>query len=486
MAIAGYDANTPRLGGVALKKPHRKWPISYRSVGPAALVIDLLTILACGITSGVLYNYFQFGLTGDLVIDFATSSVVGVVFIALLKTRDLYNPTELLDFRGQLRDVSTAWLSVFLFLFGALFTFKIGGDFSRGAIFSFGASGLFLLLGSRLAYRTVLHRGLTEEKFAGRRAVLISDTALELKQSLVSGLLKHGFQLHHVFTLPSDLSVDDDQERLTSEIVEYIRGSEIEEVIVNLDLTRWREFNNLISGLRILPLPVNLIPTGALAEIITKPSRAIGDSVCVELQRGPLSQFERAVKRSMDIVAALAGLVLLFPLLSICALAIKLDSSGPIFFYQRRSGFNGRRFDILKFRTMTVLENGSDVVQAAPMDQRVTRIGRWLRRTSIDELPQLINVLNGTMSLVGPRPHAVAHDNHFDKLVRNYAFRHHVKPGLTGWAQVNGYRGPTPTIHEIRKRVECDLYYIDNWTLRFDVVIILRTFIELMRARNAY
>ena len=160
---------------------------------------------------------------------------------------------------------------------------------------------------------------------------------------------------------------------VTSEIVEYIRGSEIEEVILNFDLTRWSEFNKLISGLRTLPLPVSLIPTGALAEIVTKPSRTIGDSVCVELQRGPLSQFEQAVKRSVDIVAALAGLVLLSPLLSICALAIKLDSSGPVFFYQRRSGFNGRRFDILKFRTMTVLENGSDVVQAAPDRSALSR-----------------------------------------------------------------------------------------------------------------
>ena len=186
MAIADYDTKTPQLGGVALKKTHRKWPISYRSVGPAALVIDLLIIQACGITSGVLYNYFQFSSVGDPVIDFATSTVVSVVFIALLKTRDLYDPAELLDFRGQLRDVSTAWLSVFLFFFGVLFTFKIGGSFSRGAIFSFGASGLFLLLFSRLVYRTVLHRGLTEEKFAGRRAVLITDTAIELKR--VGGL----------------------------------------------------------------------------------------------------------------------------------------------------------------------------------------------------------------------------------------------------------------------------------------------------------
>ena len=135
---------------------------------------------------------------------------------------------------------------------------------------------------------------------------------------------------------------------------------------------------------------------------------------------------------------------------------------------------------------MSVLEDGSVINQATQFDDRVTRLGKRLRRVSIDELPQLLNILNGSMSLVGPRPHAVAHDNHFDKIVGNYAFRHHVKPGLTGWAQVNGHRGATPTAAEIRHRVEFDLWYIDHWSLRLDIFIIFRTFLEVMRGRNAY
>ena len=135
---------------------------------------------------------------------------------------------------------------------------------------------------------------------------------------------------------------------------------------------------------------------------------------------------------------------------------------------------------------MSVLEDGSVINQATQFDDRVTRLGKRLRRASIDELPQLLNILNGSMSLVGPRPHAVAHDNHFDKIVGNYAFRHHVKPGLTGWAQVNGHRGATPTAAEIRHRVEFDLWYIDHWSLRLDIFIIFRTFLEVMRGRNAY
>jgi putative colanic acid biosynthesis UDP-glucose lipid carrier transferase len=135
---------------------------------------------------------------------------------------------------------------------------------------------------------------------------------------------------------------------------------------------------------------------------------------------------------------------------------------------------------------MTVLEDGPVIAQACRSDQRITRIGAWLRRASIDDLPQLLNVLGGSMSLVGPRPHAMAHDSQFDKVVRRYAFRHRVKPGLTGWAQVNGFRGPTPTPRDIERRVEHDLWYIDNWSLGLDVVIILQTAVEVFRGRNAY
>jgi len=212
----------------------------------------------------------------------------------------------------------------------------------------------------------------------------------------------------------------------------------------------------------------------------------VGDSVCIELHREPLDGFERGVKRCTDILSALAGLFLLSPLLAVTAVLIKLDSPGPIFFRQRRCGFNGRQFHILKFRTMSTLEDGPTVHQAAQSDSRVTRLGKWLRRTSIDELPQLLNILDGSMSLIGPRPHALAHDDHFDKVVSNYAFRHHVKPGLTGWAQVHGYRGATPNVADIQRRVEYDLWYIDNWSLRLDCLIIIRTFLEIMRSRNAY
>ena len=463
----------------------RKWPISYNSVGVIAIVSDIATILTCGVASGVFYNVEIFGTEGDPVLYFAAATVVAVLFASLLKSRGLYGPTDLLDLKGQFRDVVTAWASVFLFLFGALFTLKAGANFSRVAVLCFGVSGLVLLLIERILFRLILIRGINRERFSGRNAVLITDNASAAAGKLVPNLLKYGFNLNHQFTLPALQGVEQ-QDEFVSEVVGHIRGSDIDEVIVSVDITRWAEWSKLISGLRILPLTVNLIPAGAASEILARPTHVVGNSVCIELQRGPLSGYERALKRTIDLVSACAGLVLLMPLLVLTAVVIKLDSPGPIFFRQRRCGFNGRPFTILKFRTMSVMEDGPAVAQARQSDHRVTRVGKLLRRSSIDELPQLLNVLTGTMSLIGPRPHALAHDNHFDKVVRNYAFRHHVKPGLTGWAQVNGHRGPTPTLGEIRQRVECDLWYIDNWSLRLDIGIIFRTFIEVLRGRNAY
>ena len=153
---------------------------------------------------------------------------------------------------------------------------------------------------------------------------------------------------------------------------------------------------------------------------------------------------------------------------------------------QRRHGFNGQSFTIYKLRTMKVLEEGAEVVQATENDPRVTRVGRFLRATSIDELPQLLNVLQGHMSVVGPRPHALIHDFEYGSMIANYAFRHHVKPGITGWAQVQGYRGGTPRLELMERRIALDLWYIDNWSIALDISIVLRTFFELIRPRNAY
>jgi exopolysaccharide biosynthesis polyprenyl glycosylphosphotransferase len=181
----------------------------------------------------------------------------------------------------------------------------------------------------------------------------------------------------------------------------------------------------------------------------------------------------------------LIAIVALSPLMLAIAILIKLDSRGPVLFRQRRYGYNQAEFRIIKFRTMSVMEDGHFVPQAMRDDPRVTRVGRWLRRWSLDELPQLFNVLKGDMSLVGPRPHAIAHNLEYGPQINFYARRNNVKPGITGWAQVHGYRGETDA-YLMRKRVEHDLYYIENWSLTLDILILIRTVLSPRSYRNAY
>ncbi|HEY1630063.1 MAG TPA: exopolysaccharide biosynthesis polyprenyl glycosylphosphotransferase [Rhizomicrobium sp.] len=192
------------------------------------------------------------------------------------------------------------------------------------------------------------------------------------------------------------------------------------------------------------------------------------------------------LKRALDLAVALPLLILLAPLLGAIAFWIALDSRGPVFFRQTRTGLGGRAFDIVKFRTMTVLENGAHVVQAKENDPRVTRAGRFLRKSSLDELPQLLNVIAGAMALVGPRPHALAHDAHYEALIDGYTLRQSVKPGITGWAQVHGLRGETPTLDSMKRRVIFDAWYAANASLGLDLEILIRTPFEVLRRRNAH
>ena len=299
-------------------------------------------------------------------------------------------------------------------------------------------------------------------------------------------LTKHGLQPIQHFVLPANNNHAQRRKDVIAQAIAAARGSNIEEIIVGANLVHWSELNNLLSELRVLPIPVNFVPTGPLSELFKLASHTIGDTVTFELHRGPRTPLEQLAKRVVDVAVAGTTLLLFLPLLLMTAVAIKLDSPGPILFRQRRHGFNGRTFHILKFRTMSVLEDGASIIPAQRNDIRVTRLGKWLRRTSIDELPQLLNVLQGNMSIVGPRPHAMAHDDQFDKLVAKYAFRQHVKPGLTGWAQVNGHRGQMSTVTDVEQRINFDLWYIDNWNFALDFKIMLATLVEVMRGENAY
>lgn len=460
-----------------------KWPIRYRSIELGAIFLDVMAIVLASAFAQLLYNAnVQFDLGRTL----GSAALVAALLVMFLKSQGLYRPTGLLVLRRQIRQVIIAWASVFLLLSGIVFALKMGSELSRGTNLLFAAISLFLILVNRAIISELLIKGLVGRRFSGSKIVLITDPSSESQARLAQTLTAIGFEITRSFTLPAATKGAIGRKRLASSVIEHVRGSDIEEVVVAADPQRWSDLRSLAADLRVLPLPITFAPIGQVAEVFLRSRRDMGDTVGIELQRGPLGTAEQAAKRWFDVASASLILIMMAPLLLAAAIAIKLDSPGPVLFRQRRLGFNGRIFRICKFRTMRCTEDGASAVQARVGDDRITRVGRWLRRTSIDELPQLLNVLEGTMSIVGPRPHAVAHDNQFDKLVRNYGFRQRVKPGLTGWAQIHGYRGPTPTTDLIEQRVQHDLWYIDNWSLRLDFAILLQTPWEVLRGKNAY
>ena len=469
----------PRVG------EERKWPLPYASVEAVTICFDVATIALAGICASILYP-----ISGSTRLDLGqalgSAALVSALFSLLLKSGGLYRPAQLLMLRRQVRLVFATWAAVFLLLSGVVFTLKIGSELSRGTTLLFAGLGFVALVANRTLVKELLTRGLAEQRFSGRKIVLISDSEQIYEPTLNHKLAAVGFDIAGNFALPPPGTSPNLRERLIANVIEHIRGSDIDEVVVATDPSRWFELRTLAADLRVLPFPISLVPIGLTSEILHRPRRDLGDTICLELQRGPLSTAEHAAKRCIDVVGASLGLIAMAPLLVAVAIAIKIDSRGPVLFRQHRYGFNGRYFRICKFRTMSVMEDGFSAVQACAADRRVTRIGKWLRRTSIDELPQLFNVLGGSMSLVGPRPHPVSLDDQFDNAVTNYAFRRRVKPGLTGWAQIHGCRGPTPTTDHMERRVEHDLWYIDNWSLKLDLAILLQTPLEVLRGENAY
>lgn len=257
-------------------------------------------------------------------------------------------------------------------------------------------------------------------------------------------------------------------------------------IVIAGDISRMGEFDTLIAEMKRFSLNVVFAPLAAQKRINFLDVVPIGPSNTLRILRQPLTGTSIIFKRALDLFGATIGLFLLSPVLLMTAALIRLDSAGPAIYRQERRGFNGQSFTIFKFRTMTVMEPGTAMRQAERTDLRITRIGRFLRASSIDELPQLINVLRGDMSLVGPRPHAIIHDDALGAQLADYAHRRRIKPGITGWAQVNGYRGATSALAQMQGRTRYDLYYIDNYSIFFDLWVLLLTVFSPKTRQNAF
>jgi Undecaprenyl-phosphate glucose phosphotransferase len=498
--MSALSHNAP-VSGVGGRTPKRaRYVLPFRYIEYLAVLSDAALIVGVSIVSGVLYHELVYGPLGGIADPsrhistfFGVGLFVQIYFSSIFASRGNYQPTRLASLTGQSREILWVWVvwaGIATFVFASAFRFTVGSDLSRGATLSFLIATPPVLLGWRWLTSRWLRSALSAGAFAEHRIVLIGE-AVELSASNSERELgRMGYQPAAVYLVDADdLDSDALSKRIAvilNEIGGMLRHESIQEIVLAVRWERRAFIESLLRELRALPLPVRILPDSSAAAILGARNFQLGPIWMAELQRAPLSSAERFCKRLFDLVFASVALLLLLPIFLMVAMAVELDSRGPVIFVQRRQGFGGRSFRIFKFRTMSTTEDAGNIRQATVGDPRVTEVGRVLRRTSIDELPQLLNVLRGEMSIVGPRPHAVAHNNQYESLIGSYAFRHHVKPGITGWAQVNGYRGETATVDRMRGRVERDLWYIDNWSFWLDVKIILKTIVVFAGQDSAY
>lgn len=469
------------------KRPRRVLP--FYLIEGAVVCSDAFLILITSLSTGILYHLALFASVGPVEAFLGIGALTFVNFSAILAARGAYRPQTLADPWKQVGETTATWLFVSFVLLAAAFSLKISETYSRGAILTFFAAGWFAVVVWHFIIARFIVKALATGAFAEQKTILIVEEGQLAGSGVIDELKRCGYTPAGIFEFaPRSVSPTRASPQFLKsmrEITELSRQEPIGCVFLLMSWGDWRSVEHLIGLLRVLSAPVYLLPDENVAHFLSSRIVNVGTTRTIELRRSPLTTTEQASKRVLDLLLASAGLVILAPLIVMVAALIKVDSQGPAFFVQTRIGFNGRQFRIYKFRTMFVAEDGPVIHQATRNDPRNTPIGRLLRRTNIDELPQLWNVIVGDMSLVGPRPHASAHNTKYEEIIGNYAFRHHVKPGLTGWAQVNGLRGETQTVELMTRRVEFDLWYIDNWSFWLDFRILLRTFILGLQP-NAY
>lgn len=271
-----------------------------------------------------------------------------------------------------------------------------------------------------------------------------------------------------------------------SNIKDYIKENHVDVIYISLPMSSQPRVLTILDDLKDSTLSVYFVPDFFVSDLIQAKFDYVANVPVVCICESPFKGISSVWKRITDVIISGMILAMIWPIMLVVACAVKMTSKGPVLFKQKRYGADGHSINVYKFRSMTVMENGDEVKQATKNDNRLTPIGGFLRKTSLDELPQFLNVLEGTMSIVGPRPHANAHNEYYRKLIKGYMIRHKVKPGITGWAQVNGFRGETDTLDKMEQRVKYDLDYLRNWSLWMDIKIIFLTISLVLKRKNAY
>jgi putative colanic acid biosynthesis UDP-glucose lipid carrier transferase len=427
-------------------------------------------------------------------------AIIAALLTLLVMVRDALQQATLVGAHGLTlaSRIGLGWLAVVGVLLLLGYATKTSEIFSRRALFLWFLLTPPFLVGASLGVQQWL-RALLVSSRNSRSAVIVGTTkmALELARTLHQRP-ELGLKLRCVFIDQNsgDPPIDDAtgsairnlagaEIRTRGSVRDYVNARHIDVVFIARE-THAPGVREMCDELRDTTTSVYLIPDVSLYDLMQARVGDVDGIPVIALCESPLQGGRGALKRGTDMVFATLLLIVASPVMLLIALAIKLDSPGRVFFKQDRYGLDGERIGVYKFRTMTVCENGTRIVQAKRNDARVTRVGRLLRRTSLDELPQLVNVLQGRMSLVGPRPHAIAHNEEYRKLISGYMVRHKVTPGITGLAQVSGCRGETSTLDDMRRRVQYDLEYLRHWCWLLDIKIMLRTLVLLVRDKRAY
>jgi len=385
--------------------------------------------------------------------------------------------------------IFSEWLLVSAALLLLAFALKVTELFSRRVILTWFAITPFVVVAAQVGFRRYAAFSALRGKILQSHVIVgANDVGARLARRLRAnphlGTFRGYFDDRHSERLPGL-----PEEQLlggTTDIANYVRLNSVSSIYICLPMRPDERVMRLLEDLKDTTASVYFVPDLYAFDTMQAQVCDLDGIPLFAVRETPFSGMNGVLKRGSDIVFATMALAVIWPLLLAIAIGVRMSSPGPSLFRQRRYGLYGESISVYKFRTMRVCEDGHTITQAQRNDPRVTPFGSFLRRTSLDELPQLFNVLGGTMSLVGPRPHAVSHNEEYRKVIAGYMLRHKVRPGITGWAQVNGYRGETETVEKMQRRVEYDLDYLRNWSLRLDLNIIFRTALLVLRDHNAY
>ncbi len=460
-------------------------------IGVAAglVIAETALLVAIAIASGVAYHEVTYGTLGPISTFATVGCLAALCYIAPFGSSGDYVVADITSGQRSAKRVIHRWHAGLLMLALVGFLTKTTAVFSRGWLIIFYVAGLVSLTLLNTLSTSLVRYGVAKGYIVPRRLMLIG-TDSQIAQFWRRRDAQSGDRVVSIAHLPDAAAMasteyDAALDKALSTVVDQARAFEVETALLLSGPHDGNVVARCVEAMSLLPVAVHLDAGPALDRFGDLRVKQIGRLSTLALTDLPLSPLDALAKRMMDVVASLVGLVLLAPVFALVALAIKLDSKGPVFFHQRRRGYNQHEFRIVKFRTMTCLDDGDVIDQARQGDRRITRVGAYLRKLNIDELPQLWNVLRGEMSIVGPRPHAVAHDRLFETRIVKYARRLNVRPGITGWAQVHGFRGETDTDDKMRRRVEHDLHYIDNWSIWLDLYIVAMTVLSKRAFANA-